>query len=68
MLGAYAFSKCAFETFVYQKKWPEIPKGLFSGCNSLKTVNMPKGIEVIGEAAFEGCAFENFVVPDTVRK
>ena len=37
--------------------------GRFSGCESLKTINFPEGAGQLGQDTFEGCGFEEIVLP-----
>lgn len=43
--------------------------GLFSGCPGLTAVELPEGIEVIGDCAFSGCdKLTELILPSTLRK
>lgn len=47
----------------------EIGKYAFSGCSSLKTLTIGKGLEVIGESAFRNCnALTSVTLPDSVKQ
>ena len=40
---------------------------MFSGCESLRSITLPKGITEIGESAFAGCSsLTELTIPDTV--
>lgn len=45
-----------------------IPKGIFYGCMSLESVNIPQGIERIGEFAFSDCAIADIHLPETLKR
>ncbi len=44
----------------------EIGDSAFNGCESLKTVTIPEGVEKIGSYAFCGNALESIVIPNSV--
>lgn len=49
----------------------EIPEvyGVFEGCKSLKTVNIPTSVQNIGKRAFKNCtALESIVIPKSVTE
>ena len=57
-IGAYAFSgleKVESVTFDDESELTEIRDFAFSGCKALKTVELPKKLEKIGQGAFEKC-------------
>ncbi len=46
-----------------------IPGGIFSGCTSLKSVQIPEGVTSIGDYAFWSCEnMTEIVIPDTVTE
>lgn len=45
----------------------EIPAGAFAMCTSLKSVTVPESVEIIGEEAFVGCAFETIALPPSLN-
>ena len=65
-LGNRAFRKSALER-VTLPAIDEVPYGLFAECASLKTVNLPDGVETIGDEAFYACtALAQIDIPSTV--
>lgn len=46
----------------------EIGKYAFCGCEKIKDIRMPEGLEVVGELAFDGTSISRFHFPSTVRK
>lgn len=44
----------------------EIPLACFEGCKNLKEVKFSDGLEWIGNYAFDGCAIEQVVLPDSM--
>lgn len=44
-----------------------IPRRMFMGCKSLKTVNITGSYDTIRDEAFAGCEELEFVIPDSVR-
>ena len=44
-----------------------IGSGMFSGCESLRSITLPEGITEIGESAFAGCSsLTELTIPDSV--
>lgn len=41
---------------------------MFAWCSSLSSVSLPETIEAIGQQAFQGCAFDSFDMPKSVKK
>ena len=47
----------------------EIRKELFSGCTSLRNVQLPSGVSTIGEWAFRSCSsLESIEIPENVTE
>ena len=45
-----------------------IGDGAFGGCSALENIILPSSLEVIGQAAFSGCAMTWIEIPENVRK
>lgn len=43
-----------------------IGEGAFAECGYLGSFVIPKGVETIGDGAFQGCEFDELVIPNTV--
>ncbi len=57
-LGERAFASCRkLKTFSFGgKKLASLPTGAFSSCVLLSSIDLPQGMEIIGENAFEQCS------------
>ena len=63
----YAFRGCVMESVVIPETVTGIGKGAFSGCESLKEIELPGELTRIGDNAFAGCtALESIVFPAAV--
>ena len=50
-------------------EWFTIDDRAFSGCNNLKSINIPEGVTEIGESAFSGCtSLESINIPEGVTE
>lgn len=73
-IGESAFSNdfgrndCQIESITIPSSVKEIEYFAFGRCNTLKTVNMAEGVEIIGVDAFLGCGFEKVELPESVEK
>lgn len=73
-IGESAFSNdfgrndCQIESVTIPSSVKEIEYFAFGRCNTLKTVNMAEGVEIIGVDAFLGCGFEKVELPESVEK
>ena len=73
-IGELAFSNdfgrndCQIESITIPSSVKEIEYFAFGRCNTLKTVNMAEGVEIIGVDAFLGCGFEKVELPESVEK
>lgn len=73
-IGESAFSNdfgrndCQIESITIPSSVKEIEYFAFGRCNTLKTVNMTEGVEIIGVDAFLGCGFEKVELPESVEK
>ena len=45
-----------------------VPNGIFSRNLKLKNIEIPEGVEVIGQSAFSGCPLESIKIPNTVKR
>ena len=68
ILGEYAFSMGELKkvTFEEGSKVKELPRAVFS-MSFLSDINIPDGVEKIGEEAFYCCNFTKITIPDSVR-
>ena len=69
-IGVEAFGGCSsLESVDFQTdKLRELPDEVFFHCSSLTIVEIPSGVEKIGEASFEGCtALVSLVVPESLQ-
>lgn len=57
-LGDRAFEGSGLESFMFPNRNEQhsVVSGLFYGCKNLKSVQLPEGVQSIGESAFSGCA------------
>lgn len=68
-IGTSAFEGCTSLTTVNIPKFiTKIAPRTFKDCRSLKSIELPYGLEVIGASAFEGSGLETIVIPETVIK
>lgn len=59
-LGNSSFKQCvSLESIEIKGPIKEIPSAAFSGCYSVKTVNLPEGLETISQSAFNFAANNN---------
>lgn len=65
-IGGHAFCECALES-VSIKNITDIGWGVFSHCESLKTVELGNQLREIGNSAFSGCSALVPVLPDSVE-
>ena len=79
-LGEFIFTSCSSLTTVYYHSLSglkEIPKDMFAGCTSLKslskdstdtnTIYIPSGVETIGDSAFSRCtSITEITIPSSV--
>ena len=66
-LGEYAFRKSHITGIVIPDGVAAIPKGAFSECDKLATVELPDRLTTIGESAFENCSsLRSIDLPDGV--
>lgn len=64
-----AFWDCKkLHTANLQCRLKSLPKGMFSGCTSLRSVTLPASLESIGYHAFTKCAFTQIALPDSLTK
>lgn len=54
-MGDYVFKSLSNLRKIVLPNWMPIGNGLFTGCNSLTSANIPEGVTSIGEKAFWGC-------------
>ena len=54
-MGDYVFKSLSNLRKIVLPNWMPIGNGLFTGCNSLTSANIPEGVTSIGENAFSGC-------------
>lgn len=55
-MGDYVFKSLSNLRKIVLPNWMPIGNGLFTGCNSLTSANIPEGVTSIGENAFSGCS------------
>ena len=68
-IGMRAFSGLQYlEAITLPGSLRKIERGILTGCERLKYINLEDGIEEIGEFAFVGCIAESIKIPHTVKK
>ena len=66
-IGAHAFYECDSLTSIdISDSITSIEQWTFYGCDSLTSINLPDGLIIIGNRAFENCAFTNITIPNNV--
>ena len=67
-IGDGAFYDCKNLTYVKMAPVLSVGKFAFSGCGSLTSINIPKGVKSIGESAFWGCKrLSSVTIPDSIN-
>ncbi len=67
LIGDAVFSSSSIETIAWPENIPNIGRGVFSSCQSLKNVTIPEGVTDLGEAAFYGCtSLESIKLPNSL--
>ena len=66
-IGNGAFSLNRIATAKLPKGIKTIPNGIFSRNITLTEIEIPHGVEIIGDSAFIGCALKKLTLPDTVK-
>ena len=61
------FYGSALENIKFPSVLKRIEKETFCGCRNLRSVEIPDGVEYIGEESFEACALESVVFPASVE-
>lgn len=57
------------EVVILPSEWLyEIAAAAFGGCSTLKNIELPETLQVIGPEAFAGCKSLDLVIPDTVAE
>lgn len=66
--GEYVFQDCKKlkEIKLPTRKMTVISKGLFSGCTSLTSIDIPSNITTINESAFYNTGLDSIIVPNSV--
>ena len=68
-IGSQAFEDCYLESVTFPDSVTEIDGNAFSGCQFLKDVVLPEGLETISWEIFEGCeSLEEITIPENVTK
>lgn len=66
-VGENVFCNCTrLEDVRLNDNMLEISKGMFSGCDGLKKIKLPKNLKVIGDDAFGCSGLEELELPETV--
>lgn len=61
------FFNSKVESVIFEEGCTEIPKGIFSGCDNLKSVKLPESIRYIREEAFSFCGtIPELVLPEGI--
>ena len=56
-------------TFGENSRLKKLDYGAFAGCHSLTEIELPDGLEMIGDSAFESCyALAEISIPDSVKR
>ncbi len=56
-------------TFGENSRLKKLDYGAFAGCLSLTEIELPGGLEIIGDSAFEGCrSLSEISIPDSVKR
>ena len=64
-----AFSGCKnIESIVLPDTLIFLDSYAFSGCSSLKKINLPVGIAELSMKVFVGCGFNQFIIPEHIKK
>lgn len=67
-IEGYAFAKSGLESVTLPPALREIPEGTFSGCKSLKKVELPERLKLIGICAFQESGLESAEFPASLKK
>ena len=69
-INDYAFFNNSYitsVTFVSGSQLKEIGYNAFWGCRNLVAINLPVGLEIIGEEAFQNCTLRSIIFPSGLR-
>lgn len=67
-MGEGTFSLNNISYAKLSKNMKTVPNGIFSRNLNLKNIDIPDGVEKIGQSAFSGCPLESINIPNTVKK
>ena len=66
-MGEGTFSLNNISYAKLSKNMKTVPNGIFSRNLNLKNIDIPDGVETIGQSAFSGCPLESINIPNTVK-
>lgn len=66
-MGEGTFSLNNISYAKLSKNMKTVPNGIFSRNLNLKNIEIPDGVEIIGQSAFSGCPLESIKIPNTVK-
>lgn len=67
-MGRDVFMNSALISVKWPASLPKIPNRTFAGCQHLSEVELPEGLEVIDDNAFDATAIENIIFPTTLKE